>query len=381
MSVRFLHLADLHLGACMPMLGAREAERQDDSLRALERAVAFACDGDHAVDAVLVAGDVFDVPDPTPSLVEQVRALTRHLADAGVPVFWIPGTHDAYDDPRCVYRHAQFPGVTLFTDAQYGRPIECTIRDTRVAVSGFAWQAGQTPSDVLDTLPALDPDILHVALLHGSVQSGLDWTVADHYVPVQPAAVAAAPVHYLALGHYHNAQAYETAAGLAYYPGTLEGRRFGENGLRTLAVAQVTTAGAQVETHPWNVRTLRDERLDLDVAGLGDADDVVAWLHEQADADTLLRVTLCGTPDRAIDAAAVHEAAAARFFHLQIRDETELFNSGWIADFAQEQSVRGAFVRKLQARMQHGDPAERRAVSLALKLGVHTFAGHDHAAV
>lgn len=380
MSLRFLHLADLHLGARFPMLGPREAERQADLLRAFDRAVGFALDPAHRIDAVLVAGDVFDVPDPGPRIAGHVRAQAARLTEAGLPVFWIPGTHDGYDEPHCVYRQEPLPGVTLFTDPQYGAPVECTIRDRRVAVSGFAWQAGRTPQGVLATLPDPGPDVLHVALLHGSVQASLDWTVQDHYVPVAPEALARAPVHYLALGHYHSARQYPTARGIAYYPGTLEGRRFGENGARLLAVAEVGPDGARVETHRWNARTLRDEVLDLDTAGFADADGIVDWLRARADRDAICRVILRGAPDAALDADRLAERAADGYFHLSLRDETAVFESGWIADFAEEESVRGAFVRRLQDRLRAAAGPERAAVALALKLGVQAFAGHAGAA-
>ncbi len=379
MPVRLLHLADLHLGATFRMLGLREAEREADLFDAFQRAVDFALDPAHRIDAVLVAGDVFDVHDPDLGLVSRVKAQTRRLADAHVPVFWIPGTHDRYDDPACVYRHDDFPGVTLLTDPRYGEPQRVTLGDTPVAISGCAYQAGLSSAEPLADLPDLGEEMLHVALLHGSVQENLEWTVRDHYVPIKPGALRAAPVHYLALGHYHNAREWPTSRGVAYYPGTLEGRRFGENGPRFLTVVELEHGAARprIETHPWNRRTLCDVELDFDIAGFDDVEGSVAWMRERADADTILRVTLKGSPGQQVDVAALHATVAPACFHLDVRDETEVFNTTWIAMFAEEASVRGEFVRRLQTRLGAATAEERPVFAQALRLGVQAFAGHE----
>ena len=379
MSVRLLHLADLHLGAPFESLGSRAAERQDDLFDAFHRAVDFALDPANRIDGVLVAGDVFDVHDPDQALVHRVLAETRRLTNTSLPVFWIPGTHDRYDDPACVYRHEDLPGVTLLTGARFGEPLRVTINDTALAISGYAYQDGLSSSEPLADLPDLGDEVIHVALLHGSVQANLDWTVKDHYVPITPEAVAAAPVHYLALGHYHNLREWPTTRGVAYYPGTLEGRRFRENGPRFLTVVELDRGAARprIETHRWNQRTLLEEELDLDTAGFDDAESIVEWIRARADANTILRVRIGGTPERPLDEAAIQAAVAPECFHLEVQDRTDVFKATWVAMFAKEPSVRGEFVRRLQERLDAAPPEQRPVFAQALRLGVQAFAGYD----
>ena len=52
MSVRILHLADLHLGAAFPSMGEHGPERTRDFLGAYLRAVEFACSTRRPVDLV-----------------------------------------------------------------------------------------------------------------------------------------------------------------------------------------------------------------------------------------------------------------------------------------------------------------------------------------
>lgn len=383
MTIRFLHLADLHLGARFGHLGPHADQRRQDLFDAFRRAVDFAVDDGNRIDAVLVAGDAFDASTPEPALVGQVKAQTARLAEAHLPVFWIPGTHDRFDDPDCVYRQGAFPGVTLLTGAQYGTPHEAVLQGQAVAVSGYAWQQHISSQHPLAHLPDLGPDVLHVALFHGSVlNAGLGYTVKDHYVPITPEQVAAAPVQYLAMGHYHNPRQWPTARGIAYYPGTLEGRKFGENGERHLTVVEfgAPSAPPRLETHITNQRTLLDETLNLDLGGFEDSGAVAAWIRSRAGAHTLLRVTLTGTPAWDVNADALHAETVSDCFHLEIRDRTDAFNSAWVADFAAERSVRGEFVRRLRAKLEDAAPEERPTLALALRLGVHAFARHDDAA-
>ena len=94
MSIRIMHLADLHLGASLSYLGDRAAERARDLESALARALALAAEKD--VHAVLIAGDLFDSFNPSGELVATVKAAFAKTTENGVPIILIPGTHDSH---------------------------------------------------------------------------------------------------------------------------------------------------------------------------------------------------------------------------------------------------------------------------------------------
>ena len=80
MSIRLLHLADLHLGASFPSLGERGEERARDFLSAFLRAVEYAAGEARPVEFVVIAGDLFDTHDPEEGLVAQVEAAFERLS-------------------------------------------------------------------------------------------------------------------------------------------------------------------------------------------------------------------------------------------------------------------------------------------------------------
>src|SRR5690606_9948619 len=96
---RLLHLADVHLGALFTAFGDLALSRQAAVLAAF-RAVpeVAAAEGAHAV---LIAGDLFDRPQPPDAVLAAARETLRRMVDAGLHVFLVPGNHD----PVTVHPH------------------------------------------------------------------------------------------------------------------------------------------------------------------------------------------------------------------------------------------------------------------------------------
>ena len=78
---KFIHLADLHLGAEPSSFAALAKDRANDYLDAFERAINYAVDKENGINAILIVGDFFDVANPPQSIVrfaiEQLKRLKR----------------------------------------------------------------------------------------------------------------------------------------------------------------------------------------------------------------------------------------------------------------------------------------------------------------
>ena len=86
--MKFLHLADLHLGKRVN--GFSMLEDQAYILRQI-----LAIVDDERPDGVLIAGDVYDKPVPPTEAVELLDRFLTELCTRGVPVFLISGNHDS----------------------------------------------------------------------------------------------------------------------------------------------------------------------------------------------------------------------------------------------------------------------------------------------
>ena len=86
--MRFLHLADVHLG--FQQYGSKQ--RFDDFGAAFQRVIEY---GLHEnVDAILIAGDLFHKSAIEPSAYLQATNILRSTRDANIPVIVIEGNHD-----------------------------------------------------------------------------------------------------------------------------------------------------------------------------------------------------------------------------------------------------------------------------------------------
>lgn len=129
--VRILVFADTHLGFDLPVRPRIERRRRGhDFLANYARALEPALAGQ--VDLVVHGGDVFNRSRPVPSLAYQAFEPLTRVADAGVPVFIVPGNHERGRLPHL--RFAKHPKIHVFDTP---RTFVAEVAGVRVALSGF----------------------------------------------------------------------------------------------------------------------------------------------------------------------------------------------------------------------------------------------------
>jgi DNA repair exonuclease SbcCD nuclease subunit len=380
MSVRVLHLADLHLGAAFPSIRERGPERTRDLLAAFLRAIDFATRDPKPVDMVAIAGDLFDTHDPEEGLVYQVEAAIDRLAQAGLPVLIAPGTHDASSYRRCVYRRLRLPSsahVFLSPTLEAGPLI--TVGSETVQTYGVAYDASACERPLGDFHPSGLVDY-HLAVIHGALQDSPTWKIRPTDLPMTRAEIAKSGLHYAALGHYHNFAEVRENGAVAVYPGTLEGKRFGENGPRYLVVATLSRDGITLERTPWNVRTLHDAVIDLGLAELRGEEQLESRLLAFAGDREITRIRIEGPADFVFDPDRIQKRLAPKFFHLEIEDRTYVVNAALLTRYKDEPTVRGVFVRRMLEKIDRAsDASTREAATQALRLGLAEFQNPRHA--
>ncbi|MBE0598573.1 MAG: DNA repair exonuclease [Desulfuromonadales bacterium] len=373
MTLRFLHTADLHLGAPFPSLGEQAAGRQAAFLTTFERLLTLAIKKD--VHLFLVAGDLFDSPHPDPTLVARVQAGLKRLADRGIVTVLLPGTHDNLVAPDAVYRQAQFPGV-LLAAPKVEEPVTVTVGGTSVHLYGFAFRSSAS-TGALATMARRPTEGFHVGLLHGSRQGSPEWDYRQKDLPFTLEMLRSWNLDYVALGHYHGFEVLEEG-GRAYacYPGSPEGKRFGENGPRHAALVSLTREGAQIEQVTVHSQWLETRTLDL--AGCDTIEGATAAVRALGHPDLLLRLTLTGIVEAPLDLNALQLCARDAFYHLEFDDRTRLFDSALAARIEKEETVRGVFVRRARRLLEELPPEQRPAVEEAFRevlTRFHAFGG------
>ncbi len=219
--MRLLHLGDLHLGKTL-----LETPLLEDQTAFLEQIAAFAAE--RQVDALLIAGDIYDRAVPSAEAVAAFSAFLEAMHAAGIPVLAIAGNHDSPErlafGGRILSREGthlvgtydgEIPRVTL-TDA-WGAVTVWLLPFLRPAVvrEALGVEAATTQEAVAAALAAapLDPAGRNVLVAHQFVGAfGRSPETCDSesvYVGGSDNVDAALfdAFDYVALGHLHRGQA------------------------------------------------------------------------------------------------------------------------------------------------------------------------------
>lgn len=309
--MKFLHTSDWHVGKTL-----KGFARLDEQREVLREIVGIA--GDHEVDAVLVAGDVYETAAPGAEAQRLVVRTLLALRDTGAEVVVIAGNHDhaaTFEAYRPLMASA---GITLVGAARRpddGGVVRFTTRSgeqVRVALLPFLSQryavraaelVTRTPAEnaagydqfVRDILAALaggfGADAVNVVMAHltvtGAAVGGHGERQAQSIFEYHVPATAFPPdAHYVALGHLHRRQALPAPCPV-HYCGSPLALDFGEedNTAAVLVVEATPTTPARVTEVPIRsgrrLRTLRGTLPDLaDLAGQVGEDLLRVWVRE-----------------------------------------------------------------------------------------------------
>ncbi len=373
---RFLHLADLHLGAAPVFLGDLAQDRAKDYLDAFRRAVDYAVDPANDIHAVLIVGDFFDVACPPQDVVRFAVSQLKRLNQSGIPVIVTPGNHDGVGATGSVYQNPEIKGLARIVRSPQVQLVETLeVNGEHVSLYGMAWDAISKPP--FDIFRKVDTAGYHIAMIHGTLSGGLFVGEYSREVPLELDNLAQCGMDYIALGHIHTFQEKRVSGISVVYPGTLEGRRFspGEEGERFLVV--VTLEGrksAKIDRLKWNRKTLQTARIDLDRETIESEQELANFVRgKYGSKEVLLRLILEGSPTFLVDVESLMTRLSGDFYGLEIDDRTHAFDSITAETLAKEETIRGLYIRKLRQHLEDAEADDKSQVELALKLGIQAF--------
>lgn len=208
-----LHTADVHLGT---------SARRDEE-RAFERAVALA--RDERVDAVLIAGDLFD---HTRVADETLRWTSEQLASLHCPVVVLRGNHDVFDGKSVHDRWLAAAALAHVQVLDQPDGILVAVPGTDVVVWGRAMMEHEPGYRPLAGLPDPPPDRWSIVAGHGLV---LDDPSSGRSSPILLSELAAVSWDYVALGHVHAYREIQDHPTPVRYPGATAMSRDGVPGV------------------------------------------------------------------------------------------------------------------------------------------------------
>ena len=361
--MRFVHLADVHLGRPYTGLGKKGDALRNELMKTLERVVKLVIAEE--VDCLIIAGDLFDSNAVSARLVAKAISVLTRLDP--VPVFILPGTHDVMDE-TCVYHRREFREAGNIHVFGIDRT-SFEVRDA--AVHGRANDTKQGARPLKEVKP--NPDAAaNVAVVHASIKIP-GKSSADDYL-VKPEDIATSGMDYVALGHWHRTGDYSSGGVSAWYSGSPEPLKFDEgDGAGNVLLVEVGDGKTVVE--PRHVGHFSWLEKSIDVSKFPPGDSLDSEILASAGDKTLLKVSLKGVlpPGTDIDYAYIEESLSEEFFHLQIDASRVGFHLEDLDNLFPAGTVGSLYVQQIRQQIRKAKKPEEKAL---LEEGLYRGAGY-----
>lgn len=274
MAVKILHSADWQIGKAFGDIAEldsdKAAELRSQRLRTVQRIAELAAE--HEVDAVIVAGDVFETNSVRDeSLRRTVHALSPYRGD------WLllPGNHDAALAESAWTRLSRLrlpDNIKLLTRAE---PV--LVADHKLAILPAPLLRRHEALDTTEPMDAMvtPPGAVRIGVAHGSVKGRLPER-SEALNEIAEDRADRAKLDYLALGDWHGTL---NIAPRTWYAGTPEQDRFKDNEPGNVLLVTIEGPGAQPAVQRIPVGRFRWHRLSTTIHQVEDLAALQAQLE------------------------------------------------------------------------------------------------------
>lgn len=235
--MRILLSADWQIGMRFRQFGAKATWLRAVRVRTLGRVLTLAAE--RAMDAVVIAGDLFEDHQIDPAEVAEVFALLERHAAARI--FILPGNHDPVGSPSAIWARRPFaqppPHVTVFTGPQAVEVAGGWLLANPLTQKESALDPSAPLADLARTLLGSN---VKIGFTHGSPAIASLHQPNDF--PIAPDAATRAGLDFLGLGHWHSALTLD--GGRMLMTGTPEPASFSESASGFVHEIEITEAGA-----------------------------------------------------------------------------------------------------------------------------------------
>lgn len=297
-SFRFIHCSDLHIDSPFKGLASEKPELakrlQASTSQAFQNIVQLA--KKEKVDAVVIAGDIYDGKDKSLQAQFKFRKGLQELSDAGIPSFLAHGNHDPLDSR---FATLQWPDhVTVFSgDKVQSHNIQ---RDGKplATVHGISYPTRDVKENLSLQFEKHSGEGFGIGVLHTNVGHNPDH---DDYAPCSIEDLVSRKMDYWALGHIHAYRVLRPSDPAIVYSGNTQARHKNETGVKGCCLVTLhPNASPEIQFVP--VDSVRFICESVDLSSVGTLEQVMQCVQSQCEEistgaggrDTLIQLTLTG---------------------------------------------------------------------------------------
>lgn len=351
--VSVVHCADIHYDSEIKFLGTKERKRCEER-RASFEGILKMCRTE-GIDFLLIAGDLFDSPEPEEKYVKRLRDEFGKCCNTYI--FISPGNHDYVSASSPYSREGFWPeNVYIFRGEWEGVDIE----DEEVSVYGAGFTKMHQRESMLKSCG--NDGFIHLGVMHGDIGG------KSLYNPVDASGIAGSGLDYLALGHIHKRTKILKEGDTFYaYSGCHDARGFDEPGIQGIYKGYVWKGGCMMEFVPVSTRCFYKMRVDI--SDMQD-DDIIQYIEDNLPGtyEDIYEIVLVGNVSSEYGPDTDMICERAGLFYVKIlQDYSHYYDYGALMG---ENSVRGEFVRRMMSLSGQGEDS---VMSKALELGTAAF--------
>lgn len=389
--VRLIHTADLHLDSAFSSRFSKEEaeERRQSLLMAWNRLLSYGIE--KKVQAVLIAGDLFDSAVVSRSTMEIFLSSIRRNPD--ISFFYLRGNHDTEN----TFRFQENLPKNLFLFSKGGKKYRL---NEKLILAGKEYY-GSTERNK-DGFPGqsfwdFKEEDCNLFMLHGEL------TESDIRYPLEPAsgigvrneegaeqdrnaenevqdnagislkALSRYPVHYLALGHIHKRGEGQFGSIRYAYPGCLQGRGFDEEGEKGFFYLEVNEETKEIQTEFIPIKEGEFRILELELCEEDDSLSALEKIEEKIKEEACtekdsLRILLKGekSPEGERNLRYLERALSERFSYVEVKEESRLVLRK--EDYIHEKSLKGEFLRMVSDSESLSEEEKEKIILLGIGL-------------
>jgi len=361
--MKFLHTADVHIGARFKGLGTRGKEQRKQLKETFKRVIDTAIS--EKVDVVLISGDLFDSNVQGQAEIDFVIEQFKKLESKSISVCLIGGTHD-YISPNSVLKKAKFREIlknTYLLDKE--KPFK-KFDDLDLTVYGISLTSNKSPNSPLKNFPTNNRSKFNIGMIHGSFDTG---QVDKHDWVFSSGEIEATGLDYLACGHWHSFFEIPTKNVKAIYPGSPEMIAIDQKDSGNVVIFETDKPIKKIK-----IGKRKYQKLVLDAAKSSLSKEIL----KHADPDLILDVEINGFVDIDSKQKLDEEELSEKFFRLRITDNSHVKLDQIDETKYPENLTIGKYVRIMKDKIDSaGSDEEKSVAEEALQLGVALLSGKE----
>ena len=300
--MRFIHTADLHLGA-IPDAGYPWSRERAAAVEASIRRILQDAE-DKKVDLLLIAGDLFH----RQPLRKELKELNYQFSQLShTRVVCIAGNHDYLSEASA---YTGFPWAENVTFLSSATLTSVYFEDLKTEVHGLSYHRPEIREPLYEGCRAPADGRIHILLAHGGDAL---------HIPFRPSSFAGAGFRYIALGHIHQPQVYQEIP--AAYPGSPEPLDRTDIGPRGYIRGEITAQKTKLDWVP--LSTVQYVPLEIQTDASYTTSQILDGIRPQLEKHPqyIYRLHLTGfrDPEITFDLEALQNAGRI----VEVRDDTE----------------------------------------------------------